>query len=241
MNKSILTKLSDSWKRFTKSQPEEEALDTLSAFVKDTEHEMIAVVTALQAHIDLLHGEQIINRLSVDRFAVLNRAMDRLISDTSVLASVSDLAQTPLAVEKLTLKGLVQEIADETQPAFKKSQVSLSCDIAKNTTLTGNAGSLKIMITKIVLAILAKCHQMETVRIVGLTDNKRVSLSFDIGLEANLAEFTPWQLGKLRLFPTNGDGITLSSVDAMARLYHGHLSVSTSSDQRHGYKLNFNE
>lgn len=239
MNRSILTKLSDSWKSFNRNQPEEEAIDTLSSFVKDAEHEMLTVVTALQAHIDLLHNEQIANKLSVDRFAILNRTVDRLISDTSELVCVSELAHTPLAVTKLTLDELVHEIADETRSAFTESQVSLSCDIPKDTTLTGNAGSLKIMIKKIVLAVLHKCHAMETIKIVGLSKNERVSLSVDIGFEANRAEFTPWQLGKLRLFPCNGDGITLASVDAMARLYNGNLSMSTAPDQRHGFKLNF--
>ena len=39
--------------------PEEMAMDTLTAFVRDAEHDSLAVVTALQAHIDLLHDEQV--------------------------------------------------------------------------------------------------------------------------------------------------------------------------------------
>src|SRR5690606_37957934 len=96
--------------------------------------------------IDLLHDEQVRNNMPVDRFAVLNRSIARLIMDTTVLASVSELAQTPRSKQRQTLEQLVQEIADETQSAFSNSQVSLSCEIVKGTSLIGNAGSLKTMI-----------------------------------------------------------------------------------------------
>lgn len=132
-----------------------------------------------------------------------------------------------------------REIAQETQSAFSSGQVSLFCDIAKDTILIGNVGPLKVMITAMVLAMLHQCHELEVVRIVGLTHKKRVSLSFDIGLEANERVFKPWRLGELRLMPTNGEGINLAAVDAMAPLHHGRLSVSTLSDERHVYRLIF--
>jgi hypothetical protein len=220
-------------------KPEEKAIDTLTAFVRDAEHDLLSVVTALQAHIDLLYEEQISNHMPVDRFAVLNRSIARLIADTTVLASVSELALAPRSKQKLLLEGLMQEIAAETRSAFSSSQVSLSCEIATGTTLFGNAGSLKVMIKGMVLTVLHKCHKLETVRIVGLTHKKRVSLSFDIGLEAYEGAFEPWQLGELRLIPTNGEGIRLAAVDAMARLQHGQLSVCTAPDLRPRYRLTF--
>ncbi len=240
MNNTMQAKLAKLWKRLSQTQDEDSAFDTLTAFVKDTEHELISVVTALQAHIDVLHDEQIRNQLPVERFAALDRAVTRIISDTNTLASVSEQAHKPLSTQKLTLEMLISEIVDETRSAFKKSQVTLSCNIAKGTTLIGNAGSMKSMIKGIVLTVLDKCHQTETLSIVGLTHKKCVSLSFGIGLETGDGEFTPWELGKLRLLPANGEGITMSTVDAMARLNHGNLSVRTSTDQRQGYRLRFN-
>jgi hypothetical protein len=240
MNNSILVMLANSWKRVPWLQPEERTIDTLTAFVRDAEHDILSAVMALQAHIDLLHDEQERNHMPVFRFAVLNRAIARIVTDITVLDAISELLLTPRSNQKQMLEGLMQEIAQETQSAFNTSQVLLSCNIATGTTLVGNSGALKVMIRGIVLAVLHKSHEFETVRIVGLTHKKRVSLSFDTGPESIEGVFKPWQLGELRLTPTNGEGISLAAVDAMARFHHGHLSVSTLSDQRHGYRLIFN-
>lgn len=221
--------------------PAERALDTLTAFVRDTEHDLLSVVTALQAHIDLLHDELVRNHIPVERFAVLNRAVARLITDTTVLASIADIARIPRSKETLVLDSLMQEIAQETRAAFSKNQVSLSYDIAKGTTLVGDSVPLKAMIMGMVLAVLHKCPLLETVRVVGLTDRNRVTLSFDIGMEANKGVFKPWRLGELRLAPTNGEGVSLAAVDSIARLHRGHLSVSSSVDRQPGYKLTFRD
>jgi len=221
-------------------QTEERTIDTLTAFVRDAEHDVLSVVMALQAHIDLLHDEQKRNHMSVIRFAVLNRAIARIITDITTLAAISELVMTPRSKQKQMLEGLMQEITVETQSAFNISRVALSCNIAAGTILIGNAAALKVMITGMVLAVLHKSHEFETVRIVGLTHKKRVSLSFDIGSEASENVFKPWKLGELRLIPTNGEGVSVAAVDAMARLHDGQLTVRTLSDQRHGYKLIFN-
>ncbi len=214
-------------------------IETLTAFVLDAEHDILSVVTALQAHIDLLHDEFVRNHIPAERFGVLDQAMARLISDTTDLASVSELARAPRSKQPLMLETLMHEIAAETRSAFSKSQVSLSCEIAKGTTLLGDAVNVKTMVTKMVMSLLQRCRVLETLKIVGLTHNKRVSLSFSIGLEANNSNFRPWRLGELRLLSTNGEGIGLSAVDAMARLHHGQLSVSELPKDREGYRLTF--
>jgi signal transduction histidine kinase len=219
--------------------PEERAIDTLAAFVQDAEHDMLSVATALQAHIDLLHDEHVRNHMPADRFEVLNRNMARLVADMIDLASICEAAHTPRSRHKLMLQALMQEITAETRLAFSKSNVSLSCDIATGTTLTGDSDPVKSMITRVILSLLQKCQLLETVKIVGMTHNKRVSLSFSIGLEAAKDTFQSWRLGELRSMSTNGDGIGLSAVDAMARLHHGQLSVSTQPNERNGYKLTF--
>lgn len=239
MKDSKLSLIGNSLKRFSWPEPEAKAIDTLTSFVRDTEHELLSVVTALQANIDLLYNEQLRNHLPVDRFSIVNRTITRLITDTNVLVSISELAKVPRSNQKQMLEGLMQEIAAETQLAFRNSQVSLTCDIAAGTTLIGQARSLKLMITGMLLAVLHECHKLEIVRIVGLTNKRRVSLSFDFGLESGEGVFKPWQLGQLRLMPLNGEGLSLSAVDAMARLHRGQLTVKTLSDQRHGYKLIF--
>lgn len=239
MNDSILVMLSNSWKRLPWLQHEDPAITTLASFVLDVEHEMLSVITALQAHIALLRDEMVLNQIPLDRFTIINRAIDRLVEDTSILASVSELAQAPRSKQRPMLEGLMQEIAAETRSAFNTSQVSLSCNIDAGTTLIGDAESLKVMLTGIVLSVLSKCHKLETVKIVGLNYRNLVSLSFDSGQETNGAIFKPWRLGELRLVPMNGEGIGLSAVDAMARLHDGQLSVRTLADQRQGYKLVF--
>ena len=239
MNSPSLVILSRLLKRFPWLEAEERAIDILTAFVRDTEHDVLSVATALQAHVDLLHDELVLNHIPVDRFAVLSRAIARVIADITVLASISELVQAPQSDQKPLLEQLMQEISEDTSSAFTKSQVSLSFDIAAGTTLIGNARQLKAMITDMVLAVLLTCHKLDTVRIVGRTHRKRVSLTFNTGLEAKEVAFKPWRLGELRLIPTNGEGISLAAVDAMARLHHGHLSMSTLSDQRHGYRLVF--
>ncbi|MBY0357055.1 MAG: hypothetical protein K2W82_03565 [Candidatus Obscuribacterales bacterium] len=236
MNDSIIAKL---YKHLPWLQPKRKPIDTLTAFIKDAEHDVLSVVTALQAHIDLLYGEQLQNHLPVVRFAVLNRAVARIITDITALSNISELVLMPPSNQKQMLKRLMQEITQETQSAFALNHVSLSCDIEEGTILTGNVASLKTMITALVLAILHKAKEFETVRIVGLTNKKRVSLSFNTYKETAQEVFKRWQLGKLRFIPTNGEGISLATVDAMARLHNGHLSVSNFPNEQHGYKLTF--
>jgi light-regulated signal transduction histidine kinase (bacteriophytochrome) len=239
MNDSKLPTVVNSWNLFPWLEPQEKAIDTLTAFIRDAEHELLSVVTALRAHIDLLYEEQVLNEQNVDRFSIVNQTIDRLITDGDVLASVSKLAQTPRTNQKQKLEELMQEIAVETRSAFSSKEVSLSCEIAAGTTLIGNAAPLKLMITGMLLAFLHKCHRLDTVRIVGVTNKRRVFLSFNTGLESGECVFKPWQLGELRLSPMNGDGIQLSAVDAMARLHHGLLAVRTLPNYRQEYRLTF--
>lgn len=222
------------------TKPEEKAVDTLTAFVRDAEHDLFSVLTALQAHLDLFHDEQDSNHSPVTRFVVLNRAVARISADISAITAISDLVMDPPSQQKQMLEGIMQEIAKETQPAFTTSQVSLSCHIATGTRLSGNPVALKVMIGGMVLALLHECHKFETLKIIGRTRNKRVSLSFDTGTPVVEAAFKPWRLGQLRLIPTNGQGLNLAAVAAMAQLHHGQLSVRTFSDRRHGYRLTFN-
>lgn len=239
MKKSILVILPNLQGAFPWLGRRDKAIDTLTAFVRDTEHELISVITALQAHIDLLRDEQVLNQMPVDRFEVLDRAMERLIADTDALASISALALTPRSKKKQIVDTLMQEVVQETRSAFNTSQVSLSCKIDKGTTLFGNAVSLKVLLTRIVLTVLQASSRLETVSVIGLTLKKRVSLTFETGFEANDGVFKPWNLGELRLIPMNGDGMNISTIDAMARLHHGQLSMSTLSGHRHGFKLTF--
>ena len=232
----VLTKL---WKRFPWVKSDERSIDTLTAFVRDSEHDVLSVVTALQAHLDLLHNEQERNHISVSRFAVLDRAVARIIADMTVLAAISEQVLIPKSRQKQMLDGLIKEIAQETQADFSESQVSLSCNIAAGTTLIGNADALKVMIRGMLLAVLRKSHEFETVKIVGFTDQKRVSLSIGTGLNNNDGTFKPWKLGELHTAPTNGEGINLAAVDAMARLHDGQLTVTSTPGERRGYRLIF--
>ncbi|MBX9691799.1 MAG: hypothetical protein K2Z81_05400, partial [Cyanobacteria bacterium] len=180
-----------------------------------------------------------IKGMPVDRFVVVDRSMTRLIDDVTVLAAVSALAQVPLSTVKIELVKLLEEITDETRPEFIDRQVLLTCDIAKDTTLIGNPASMKIMITNIILAVLHMCQRAETISITGLRGKKSVSMSFVSHKDSIGAEFKPWPLGKLRMVPTNGIGITLAAVQAMAQLQRGYLSVRQSANQRQEYQLSF--
>lgn len=214
-------------------------LDTLSLFVRDTEHEFIAVITALQAHIDLLDLESGRNKLPAARIAVLKRITARLVRDTASLAAVSDAAQAPQGRRQIRLQKVMQEITADTILAFRRNKVALSSDIAADTVLMGQSLPVKDMIKSVVLTLLDKCHARETIQVVGLMRKDRLSLSFDTGIGANSDKFKPWKLGSLRLMPTNGEGIGLSAVDAMARLHHGNLNIATMPDKRLSYKLIF--
>ncbi len=221
-------------------QADRKAMDILAAFVRDAEHEMKSVTTALQAHIDLLHHEQTQNHVSSERFKVLNRAVARLISDTSILASVTELTLTPRLNERFKLQGLMSEIANETKSNFSAQGVSITSNIPSSTSLIGSADALKLMLKETVLALLQECQKLETISITGKTEHKCVSLVFETGEKDNLGKFETWQLGKLKLTPTNGEGISLAAVDAIARMHHGQLSVKTLSNERHEYRLHFN-
>ncbi len=211
--------------------------DTLTAFVRDTEHDVLSVVAALQANVDVLHDEQERKHQPVTRFLVMNKAIARITADMTALADISELVLTPPSKQRQLLSKLMQEIAQETQSAFSLSKATFSCSVVAGTTVIGNTDALKVMITAIVLTVLAKCPELQTVWMAGRVNNDCVWLSFNSGLQADEGVFTPWQLGELRLAPTNGEGISLATVDALARLHHGHLSRSTLPDLRHGYRL----
>ncbi len=218
---------------------ESKPMDTLAAFICDAEHDFLSVITALQAQVDLLYEEQVRNHMPVERFAILNRAIVRLISDASAIASLSRLAHAPRSKQRISVESLMKEVAAETRSAFVDSKVAFSFDIAGGTTLIGDAAPLKTMITDTVLVLLQKCKLLETLRVVGCTDQKNVALFFDISMKPNECIPSPWRLGELRLIPTNGEGIKLAAVDGMARLHGGELSVSTGPDKRSAYRLIF--
>lgn len=239
MNNSMLSKRSNPGSPRNGIKPVETRMETLTAFIRDTEHELLSLVTEIQAHLDLLHGEQIRNKLPVDRFALLNHAVERLTTDTAVLASVSEIAQKPQPKKKLLLQKLMQEVVGETTAEFDTCKVGLTSEIVDRTILSGNAAALKFMITRLILAVLHECKQAETVIMRGLTRNGRIVLLFDRGSKDEESEFKTWRLGKLHLLPQNGDGIALSAVDAIARFYHGHLCVRNTPDLRAEYRLTF--
>ncbi len=221
------------------SQYDRKAMDILAAFIHDAEHEMKTVITALQAHIDLWHHEQSLNYVSQERYGVLNRAVARLISDTNILAAVTELTTTPQVNTRIKLQGLIEEITDETRSNFREQDVFINANITSESSLNGSAIALKLMLKETVLALLQECKKKETISITGQTEKKGMSLIFETGADENHGKFEDWQLGKLRLNPSNGEGISLAAVDAIARMHRGQLAVKTSKNQRHEYRLLF--
>lgn len=238
-NKSKLEKLSESFGRLYTAKRSEAPLEILTAFVKDTEHEVLTVITALQAQIDLLHNEQRKSNVPLENFTVINRNISRLVADTTTLGRVSEFSKAPRSSERQVLEKLVRAVAEETRAAFEDSNVTLVCKIVKGTMLVGNDRSLKLVIKELLLAVLRKCHQLEVVQLTGYTHKKEVSIMCEICSDNYDNEFTLWQLGHLHLVPLNGEGISLSAVDAIARMNKGHLGVRSSSEKRNGYKLSF--
>ncbi len=235
---SMLAKLSNFWKHITRQQ-DADGIDTLTAFVRDAEFDILSAITALQAHVDILHDEQERHNLPVSGFIVLNRAIARITTDMVSLADISELVVTPRSRQIQSLSTLMKEIAQETQPEFILKKANLSCNIVAGTTLVGSAAALKIMITGAVMAALGECPESETIWVTAREKNDRLCLSINSGVEADESLFAPWRLGELRLAPANGLGINLAAVDALARLHQGHLSMSTLSNLRHGYRLIF--
>jgi hypothetical protein len=226
-------------RRNVRDARERNGIETLAAFVRDAEHDVLSVVTALQAHVDLLQDEIERNHIPINRFIILNRAIARIATDVTVLSAFSDHVRLAPCKQKQLLEGLMKEIAADTQAAFDISQVSLVCRIAKGTTLIGSPASLKVMITAMVLAVLNHCQESETINVVGVTDKGRVSLSVDTVADPSIEGFKPWKLGELHMNPSNGDGISVAAIEAMARMHHGQLSMSTLPDLRHGFRLMF--
>ena len=236
---SISILWSDLWSRLSRKNRDQEALDVLQAFIRDAEHELLALVTALKAHIDLLNGEQLSNIIATDRFLSLNRAIARLTIVTDFLASISEQTQGIQTKQKIIMEQLMQKITTDTSVLFGTNQVSLSYNIAGDAQLFGQMGPLKTMITLLALVIFNKCHKHEIINITGLLQKKCLSLLFSTDLDTYGVLFKPWQLGNLRQIPTNGEGIGLAAVSAMARLCGGQLSVGSLPDDRHEYKLVF--
>jgi hypothetical protein len=225
--------------RNVRTAQDRNGIETLAAFVRDAEHDVLSVVTALQAHVDLLQDEIERNHIAINRFVILNRAIARIATDVTVLSAFSDHVRIPPCNQKQLLEGLMADIAVDTKAAFDISQVSLVCRIAKGTTLIGSPTSLKVMITAMVLAVLNHCQESETINVVGLAQNGRVTLSVDTVVDPSIDTFKPWNLGELHKNPSNGDSISVAAIEAMARMHHGQLSMSTLPDSRHGYRLMF--
>jgi hypothetical protein len=122
MNDSLPTILGNLWKRSPWSTTDKIALDTVTGYVQDTEHDLLSIITALQANVELLRDEQMRNHLSVDRFIMFSRAISRLISDITAVASVSTLASASPSKKRHLLTALIEEISAETREEFKTSQ-----------------------------------------------------------------------------------------------------------------------
>ncbi|MBX9725596.1 MAG: hypothetical protein K2X81_29635 [Candidatus Obscuribacterales bacterium] len=240
MNKTKFGATPESWLSFLKGKPKEKSIDTLTAFVRDAEHELLSVLTALQAQIDLLKLEQENNNRPVDRFPGLNRSVARLIADTQVLATISLLATTPRSKSRVSLDSLMKEIISETKADFSRAKVTVSSVIENGTALIGEVEPLKQMCKGMLLVVLQKCSSLDQVNIIGMTLNKKVSIDYETGKHCEKEDFKPWRVGELRNVPTNGDGIKLAAIDAMARMHQGQLSVCSSTDEKDSYKLVFN-
>ncbi|MDX2105801.1 MAG: hypothetical protein SFY67_05305 [Candidatus Melainabacteria bacterium] len=240
MHESILNKLTSSWKRLFSPKKDNDSMETLTAYLKDAEHEELTVITALRAHLDLMHDEQIRNSMPVNRFDVLNRSIMRLISDIEALACISQQAIVPQKQHMFLLEDLMREIEASTQLEFEDKEVTLSWNIKKGTTLLCNANQMKHMLCEIILAILSQCKKLDIVRVTGHFEKRCVTLTFTGALQETKTEFLPWRLGELHLIPSNGDGIAMSTIDAMARLQHGRLSINGFRTENQVYKLIFN-
>jgi hypothetical protein len=239
MNHANLPELGHLKKGAPWSDPEENALDTLAAYVRDYEHELLSVATALQGHVDLLSSETRNTISEKNRLAAVNRTINRIVKDANALLSVSELAMVPPSKQRHSLDSLIQQVVLDTKSAFLADQVALTFNIAKGMTLKGDFGPLKLMITAMFMAVLHRCHKFDTVQIEGVSSKRVVSLSFQSGRKAKDGSFAPWRLGELRLIPLNGDSIGLSTIDAMARLQNGRLSVWTKADHAQVYRLLF--
>lgn len=225
------------WRR--KLKHERQSTEVLAAFVRDAEQDILSVVTTLQAHVDLLHDELERSNMPVTRFIVLNRAIARIATDITILTAFSDHVRLARSNQPQNVDELMKQIATETQAAFEVSQVSLDCNIAEGASLIGCPTSLKTMFTAMVLAVLHNAQESDTVTVIGKTHDRKLTLSVDTAGGKPRGVFDPWRLGELHLVPTNSDSISLAAIDAMARIHHGRLSVSTLGDSRHGYRLTF--
>src|SRR5437868_15481207 len=123
MKNSIWKELRDLCARLPWRRPKQASFDTLTAFVRDAEHDILLAAMALQAHVDLLHYEQDHNQMPVFRFSILNRSIGRIITDVSILGVISELMQAPRSKQKQTVEEMMNEITKETQSAFSTSEV----------------------------------------------------------------------------------------------------------------------
>ena len=94
------------------------AIDTLTSFVLDAEHDLLSVVTVIQAHIDLLRHEMVQNRLPVERVAMLSVSVARLVQNVTALAAVSEQTRQGRPNQRVVLSPLMDEVEAETRSAF---------------------------------------------------------------------------------------------------------------------------
>ncbi|MBP7861739.1 HAMP domain-containing histidine kinase [bacterium] len=239
MRESILSKMKKSWKHLVCRKADNQNIETLTSYIMDTEHEELSVITALKAHLDLMQDELARNSQPLSRFVILNRSIIRLISDIESLTSVSQQAIAEPQKQKLVLEDLLKEIEISTQPEFSEKEVSLSWNIKKGTVLIGNAIQMKHMLTEIIYNILHGCKKLDNINITGQEKKRCVSMTFSANPIPTVTDYIPWRLGELRLIPSNGDGIGLATIAAMAKLQHGQLSITGFKTEKQVFKLVF--
>ncbi len=239
MRESILSKMKKSWGHLVCSKTDNQAIETLTSYIKDTEHDELTVITALKAHLDLMHDELRRNSQPLSRFAILNRSVMRLINDIESMASVSQQAIATQVNQKLLLEDLIKEVEASTQDELSEKEVTLSWNIKKGTFLMGNAIQMKHMLSEIIFNILHGCKRLDNINITGQEQKKCVSMTFSANPIPRETNYVPWRLGELRLIPANGDGIGLATVAAMARLQHGQLSITGFKTEKQVFKLIF--
>ncbi|MBX9725441.1 MAG: hypothetical protein K2X81_28850, partial [Candidatus Obscuribacterales bacterium] len=152
---------------------------------------------------------------------------------------VAELAKARLSKQPIIMDKLIKAAVVEVRLLLLRRKISVSNNISKEQTLTGDTNPLRLLFKALLLTAIANCDEGDKINIE--CAEKESNLSFTLGTElgSDNCFFEAWRLGELRLIASHDQGIELAAIDAMARMQGGYLSVCTKLDKYSGYRLTF--
>jgi signal transduction histidine kinase len=219
------------------AKPVEEGFHVLQRFMTDAGHELSTPIAIIQANAEAMEAElPDLDDSSKGRLPVIYRSIDRmsnLVQDLMLLSKMeSPVSQKNLA-HQLEMSRLVGHAVEEMQELFKTKSIELKAENLAQVNLSGDADSLKRVITNLLQNALRYTDEGGVVR-VGLDNlGRHAKLTVSdtgIGIPPDslpLIFDRFYRVDKSRSRAQGGSGLGLSIVKAIIEAHKGRIDVES--------------